>query len=225
MTADSDLIDNSLKTPRAAAVAGILFAVLAMVGDFLVWSAIPADARMAGGDVIGHAKALATALNLTPFAGIAFLWFIAVLRDRLGELEDRFFATVVLGSGLIYIAMYFVAAALAGGMLTALSAQGSSLLSTGGYLTTRGQIFQVQNVYGIKIAGVFMMSTSTVSLRTRIIPRWLAYLGFVFAIFLLLTVSSIQWTPIVFPLWVLLMSVCILFQKLHSPAAPPRRSL
>jgi len=42
-----------------------------------------------------------------PFAGIAFLWFIGVLRDRLGELEDRFFATVFLGSGLLFLAMLF----------------------------------------------------------------------------------------------------------------------
>jgi hypothetical protein len=224
MATDSDLIDTSLKTPRAAAVAGILFALLAMAGDVLVWSAIPADARMAGGDVIGNAKTLTTALNLTPFAGIAFLWFIAVLRDRLGELEDRFFATVVLGSGLLYIAMYFFSAALAGGLLSAISSQGESLLHSDAYLMARAQMFQAQNVYGIKVAGVFMMSTSTVSLRTRIIPRWLAYLGFVLALFLLLTVSSVQWTPIVFPLWVLLMSVCILVQKLHDPAALGRRS-
>jgi hypothetical protein len=224
MATDSDLINTGLKTPRAAAVAGILFALFAMAGDFLVWSAIPADARMVGGDVIGNAKTLGTALNLAPFAGIAFLWFIAVLRDRLGEHEDRFFATVVLGSGLLYIAMYFLSAALAGGLLSALSAQGESLLRTGAYLTGRAQVFQVQNVYGIKVAGVFMMSTSTVSLRTRIIPRWLAYLGFVLALFLLLTVSSVQWTPVVFPIWVLLMSVCILVQKFHDPAVPSRRS-
>jgi hypothetical protein len=28
-------------------------------------------------------------LNLLPFAGIAFLWFIGVVRERLGEIEDR----------------------------------------------------------------------------------------------------------------------------------------
>lgn len=33
-------------------------------------------------------------------AGIAFLWFIGVIRDRSGAHEDRFFATVFLGSGL-----------------------------------------------------------------------------------------------------------------------------
>jgi hypothetical protein len=43
----------------------------------------------------------ALAVNQVPFAGIAFLWFIGMLRDRLGEFEDRFFATVFFGSGLL----------------------------------------------------------------------------------------------------------------------------
>ncbi len=57
---------------------------------------------------------MAVSLNLVPFAGIAFLWFIGVLRDRIGEREDRFFATVFLGSGLLFVAMMFVAVAVAG---------------------------------------------------------------------------------------------------------------
>ena len=54
--------------------------------------------------------AVAIALNLVPFAGIAFLWFIGVLRDRIGEREDRFFATVFFGGGLLLVAMSVVAA-------------------------------------------------------------------------------------------------------------------
>ena len=42
-----------------------------------------------------------------PFAGIAFLWFIGVVRDQLGEVEDRLFSTVFLGSGLLFLAMLF----------------------------------------------------------------------------------------------------------------------
>ena len=59
---------------------------------------------------------MAIALNLVPFAGIAFLWFIGVLRDRIGEREDRFFATVFLGSGLLFVAMIFVAAGIGGAL-------------------------------------------------------------------------------------------------------------
>ena len=71
-----------------------------------------------------HRAAVAIALNLVPFAGIAFLWFIGVLRDRIGEREDRFFATVFLGSGLLFVAMLFVGAAIAGGIIADASSSG-----------------------------------------------------------------------------------------------------
>jgi len=45
------------------------------------------------------------------------LWFIGVLRDRLGEREDKFFATVFFGSGLLFLAMLFAAAAVAGALI------------------------------------------------------------------------------------------------------------
>lgn len=48
-------------------------------------------------------------MKLVPFAGIAFLWFIGVLRDRLGQLEDRFFATVLFGSGPLFLGTLFPA--------------------------------------------------------------------------------------------------------------------
>jgi hypothetical protein len=219
MTGELALVDRSLKTPRAAAVAGIVFALLAITGDLLVWSAIPAGSPGSGSEITAHSKILSAAFNLVPFAGIAFLWFIAVVRDQIGAFEDRFFATVVLGSGLLYIAMYFASAALAGGLLSALTSQGENLMRSGAYTAARAQIYQISNIYAIKVAGVFMISTSTVSLRTRIIPRWLTYLGYALALFLLLAVGSIQWTPIVFPLWVLFMSGWILADKLRGQQA------
>jgi hypothetical protein len=49
-------------------------------------------------------------LHLVPFAGIAFLWFIGVVREQLGNVEDRLFSTVFLGSGLLFLAMLFIGA-------------------------------------------------------------------------------------------------------------------
>jgi hypothetical protein len=65
------------------------------------------------------------------------------------------------------------------------------------------------------MAGVFMISTSTISLQTRIFPRWTAFLGYALALLLLLSVGTIQWTPLVFPLWVLLISLHILIENLR----------
>ena len=68
---------------------------------------------------------------LMPFAGIAFLWFIAVVRDRLGGFEDRFFTTVFLGSGLLFLAMMFVSTSAAAVLAAAGDAVGGQTVLFG----------------------------------------------------------------------------------------------
>jgi hypothetical protein len=163
-------------------------------------------------DVIDHSRVVSLALNLLPFAGIAFLWFMAVVRDRLGTLEDRFFATIFFGSGLLYIAMIFTSAALAGGLIRVLLDTREGLTQTGAYVIGRAQIYQTMNVFGSKMAGVFMFSTSTILLRTMIVQRWIALTGYAFGTILLLSVGAVIWVSLVFPLWVLLVSTGILLE-------------
>ena len=186
--------------------------MLLIAGYLLIWVSIPANPVAQDLNVISHSKTISFALNLLPFAGIAFLWFIAVVRNRLGELEDHFFATVFLGSGLLYIAMIFTSAALAGGLIRVLINAPEILAQPGAYALARAEIFQTMNVYGIKMAGV-LISTSTILLRTSIVPRWIAFLGYGLGALLLLSIGIIRWIPLVFPIWVLLISVAILFEN------------
>jgi hypothetical protein len=213
MGQEDSIVRKELRTPRAAAVAGILFSVLLITSQLLVWSSIPAKVGEPAMDRITHSKTIPLALNLLPFAGIAFLWFIAVVRNRLGALEDRFFATVFLGSGLLYVAMIFTSAALAGGLIRVLSSAPKFLTETGAYALGRAQVYQVMNVYGIKMAGVFMFSTSTILLRTGIVPRWITFLGYALGAMLLLSIGIIVWIPLVFPVWVFLISAAILLES------------
>jgi hypothetical protein len=208
------LTRSQLTTPRAAAIAGILFSLLLIASLVLVRLAVPQNPQDAGDWLSGGWRMVSLALNLLPFAGIAFLWFIGVVRDRLGEHEDRFFATVFLGSGLLFLAMLFASAAVAGGTLQVYGTNPSMLIESGLYTFGRTVTYEIMNVYTMKMAGVFMISTCTLSLRTGIIPRWMAYLGLVLALFLLLSLGSLQWAPLVFPLWVLLISVHILLANL-----------
>jgi hypothetical protein len=90
MKQEATLIRARVKTPRAAAVAGILFAVLLITGLSLFRLSVRADPLETGTWLKTSSNTIALALNLVPFAGIAFLWLIGVLRDRLGDLEDRF---------------------------------------------------------------------------------------------------------------------------------------
>ena len=61
------------------------------------------------------------------------------------------------------------------------------LIDSGLYTFGRTVTYEIMNVYTMKMAGVFMITTCTLSLRTGIIPRWMAYLGLVLALFLLLS--------------------------------------
>ena len=109
------LTSQALKTPRAAAAAGILFAVLFSGCVVLIRLSIPANVEDRGMWLKQRAGTVTLALSLLPFAGIAFLWFMGVVRDRLGQLEDQFFSTVFFGSGPLFLAMMFASAAIAGG--------------------------------------------------------------------------------------------------------------
>jgi len=209
-------IRQRIRTPRAAAIAGIVFSLLFITSLLLIWVSIPANPLGPATAVINHLKTISLSLNLLPFAGIAFLWFIAVVRDRLGELEDRFFATVFLGSGLLFIAMVFSAAATAGGIITVLGSGSEGLINSGAYSLARAEIAQTMHIYAMKMAGVFMITTSTISLRTRVFPHWMAVLGYVLALALLLSVGTVEWIPLVFPLWVLLISAYILTENLRG---------
>jgi len=226
---DINLIRARAKTPRAAAIAGILFSLLLITSLVLIRFSVPADPRDAGAWLSEDWKGVALALNLIPFAGIAFLWFMGVVRDRLAEQEDRFFSTIFLGSGLLFLAMLFAAAAVAGGVISLFGATPNTLAEAGVYTFGRVVSYEIMNVYALKMAGVFMLSTCTISLRTGIFPRWMTYLGIALAVFLMLSLGrlTLAWAPLVFPLWILLISLHILWenfkrQKSEQVTAPPR---
>lgn len=214
MNRDVPITRRELKTPRAAAIAGIVFSVLLITILVLIWISVPADPRDAGEWLTGGWKTVELALYLLPFAGIAFLWFIGVVRDRLGSSEDRFFATVFLGSGLLFLAMLFSSGAIAAGVISLFGATPGRLIDSGVYAFGRLVVYEIMNVYTMKMAGVFMISTCSLSLRTGIIPRWMAFLGIALALFLLLSIDFFYWAPLVFPLWILLISVYILWENL-----------
>ena len=150
------------------------------------------------------------ALNLVPFAGIAFLWFIGVIRDHIGSHEDRFFATVLLGSGLLFVAMLFASAAVAAGLWMEISSIRGSLSSSDTWRIDARITSLLLNVYAMRMAAVFTISVATISLRTGVIPKWLAYAGYASALVLLVTFGISQWVHLLFPLWILLLSVHIL---------------
>lgn len=191
-----------LKTPRAAAIAGILFSILLTSTLVLLRISVQATFTETQGLLPTSAVTVMLTLNLVPFAGIGFLWFIGVVRDRLGAYEDRVFATVFLGSRLLFLAMFFSAAAVDGATIFAFNATPKQVIESGAYLFGRAITAQIMNIYALKMAAVFMVSTATVGLRTRILPRWIALPGYALALLLLVSSHFVDWLGLAFPLWV-----------------------
>lgn len=191
---------DRLKTPSAAGAAGIAFALLLGAAIVLMRIAVPAgDAADAAVDP-DKRWALQVALEIVPFAGIFFLWFMGALRAHTGEAEDRFVATVLLGSGFVFVATLFGAAAAAGTVL----AEGTP--SDFG----RRYAYTLLATYSMRVAAVFVLATSTIGRRLGVFPRPLALLGTVVGLLLIVIGSGLPWSELLFPAWALVTSVHIL---------------
>jgi len=215
---------SPLRTPRAAAVAGIVFSLLMITALVLLRISVPTHPGDVGAWLTDSGKraAVAVGLNLVPFAGIAFLWFIGVIRDRVGEREDRFFATVFLGSGLLFVAMLFAAAAVSGGLISEVV---SGRPDTGTLSLARNVTSGLLNVYSMRMAAVFTLSTVTIARRTQIVSRWLTVAGLAAALVLLIGIGISPWVELVFPAWIMALSVDILLAGPAAGSGPGRSQL
>ena len=210
-------VRSALRTPRAAAVAGIVFSLLLLTALTLLNLAAPRNAGTVGAWLRDPTRraAIVIALNLVPFAGIAFLWFMGVVRDRIGDREDRFFSTVLLGSGLLFVAMLFAAAAMAGGLIVDVT-RGAGSVGSDMLVTGRGVTGLLLDVYAMRMAGVFTMSAATITLRTGVVPKWIAMVGYGAAVVMLISIGLTRWVELLFPAWILLLSVEILRVNLRG---------
>ncbi|KPI17549.1 hypothetical protein OV450_2325 [Actinobacteria bacterium OV450] len=192
---------HDLSTPKAAGLAGVVFAVLLAAAMVLARISLPEGA---GGEEVALAQGrrgeLTTAVELIPFAGIAFLWFMGALRQHTGDAEDRFIATVFLGSGLVFVACLFGAVAAAGTVLDADDPTGFG----------RHFAYTLLTTYGMRMAAVFVLATSTLGRKLGVLPRPLVLIGTVAGLVLLVVGSTLPWSELVFPAWALLISLYIL---------------
>jgi hypothetical protein len=217
------------RAPRSAGLAGIAFSLLFL--SFAVLLATPPPAGLTEAGLVAWFEQTAkgpitlAALYVAPFAGIAFLWFLAVIRDRIGAREDRFFSTVFIGSGLIFVAMFWAAAAVLASLVASEPLEAAPPLSAGTLEATRSLAFSFLFVLAARAAAVFMIVTSTIAMRTAIFPRWLIIAGYVIAIVMLLSLAALQWVVLLFPAWVFVISLYILNSEIglvrgRLPGAP-----
>lgn len=209
------LVSHSLRTPRAAGIAGVLFAVLLTTA--LIFLRLAARTRAGAETWLAHEE-LALVPHLIPFAGIAFLWLIGVVRDRIGQREDRFFASVFLGSGLLFVAMLFVASGVFAGVLADVASARTGA-ATDAWRLNHQTASALMHMYAFRMAAVFMISTATIGLRNGLLPRWLGVSGYAIAVILLLGINVTLWVELLFPGWILLLSLYILVENLRNKPA------
>lgn len=214
-------LGRAITTPKAAAIAGILFAAIFSIALVLLRTTVPADPADAGQWLTDSSRreAVLTALSLVAGAGIVFLWEVGVLRDHFGASEDRFLATVFLGAAVLFVGMMFVAAAMSAGLIVAAEDHADQLVSSGAWTFVRQTIYQLMIEFGMRMAGVFTLITTMILFRARLAPRWLLVLGFVTAFVLMVLVSVIAWAELAFPVWMLALSAFVLVTNLKARAA------
>lgn len=199
--------------PRAAGLAGVLSALLFAAVLILIQVRMPEGLGDSTQWLNSERRGILTATELMPFAGITFLWFIAVVRDGLGRYEDRFFATVFLGSGLLCLAMMFVSTAVA----AALVASNTGVTDPAAHIEViafgKGIVVSAAKTYAIRMAAVFMISLATIWLKTGLMPRWLVVVSYLVAVALLIADDLSMWLTLAFPIWMLVVSALILLRS------------
>jgi hypothetical protein len=125
---------------------------------------------------------------------------------------------VFLGSGLLFLAMLFAAGALIGAIILAFTIAPEQLIHSATFHFARAAAYSIVNVYMIKVAAVFVITTSTVAIYTQFAPRWIALIGYLLSVLLVFGGYFVDWTIVAFPAWVLLLSLYILVDNLRQPS-------
>lgn len=221
MSVETDrIIRREVRSPRSAAIAGIVYSVLIITGMILTTSITQTRLEDITRDTLeSWASTARVVITLIPFAGIAFLWFTGVIRDRLGEHEDQFFATIFLGSGIIEVILLFFWGAVFGAVIV------TRLVPTVGAAENQMAYFgfalmnEIIGNYALRISGIYMTAIATIWIRTGVMPRWLIIITYVLAIGFLVAAQSLREARFIFPVWVFVVSIYILiinYRRTHE---------
>lgn len=200
------LIRRQVRSPRSAAIAGILFALMRITSLILISSAIAsADSYQEWFETWSSISSVV--LLLVVFSGIAFLWFTGVIRDRIGDREDRFFSTIFFGSGILYVGMGFVWAAIFGAILGIYASPSHLLVDNDIYIFGFAMMNEIINTFALRMAGVYMTSINTLWTRAGVMPRWLTIITYILALGFLFFAERLLAARYLFPAWVFIVSV------------------
>ena len=204
-------VQREIRSPRAAAFAGIGYSIL-MIAEMVILTSIT---KVRLEDITPElleswSRRASLVIYLIPFAGITFLWFTAVIRERLGELEDRFFATIFFGSGIVQVVLLFMWGAIFGAVMVSRTLSASGLIDGGIYIFGFAIMNEIIGNYALRMAGVYMTAINALFSKTGFMPRWLIIINYILAMGFVFAAERIREARFIFPAWVFLVSVYIL---------------
>jgi hypothetical protein len=168
----------------------------------------------------GQRLPILVGLYIMPFAGIAFIWFVVLLRMWIRADADRrniMQSNIQLVSGILYIAIFFVSAA-AMSVFAATAQFTDTAVDPSLARQFPNFAHTLLLVFGMRMAAMFVFTSSALGLKSHLMPKRFAYLGFGFGLFLLLSVSLYPWLAVVFPVWILLVCGHIFRRSRTLPA-------
>jgi hypothetical protein len=203
--------------------AGIAYGVLTIVAWLLMradWTGLAdaydpyayyVDSGLGGATIAG--------LYLLPFAAILFLWFIVALRGWIRGTQQRrnmLISDLQLVSGVVFTAVFLVgAAAVATSVVAAGAGSGElsimTLRALGGFGNT------LMTVMGVRMAAIFVIATASLGMTTGVLPRWFNILSYGFGLILMLTPIVHSTLILAFPIWVIALSVMLLYHLANVP--------
>jgi magnesium-transporting ATPase (P-type) len=214
---------HRVRSVESAAIAGVVYAVLTIIALSLLRefpeAALSDDELAAWFDDSARQAARILGLNLASIAAIAFLWFVAVIRRRLGNLEDRFFGTVFLGSAILYLAIWMTAAVTLAAPAVAYQLFDGAAMDRGAATLLGGTSGAILLVAGPRVQAVFVFTTSTLFLRSGVVPRWLAFVGYAMGLVMFIVPLVAEPLGVGFPVWVLIASLTILVGRRRDAPA------
>ena len=208
--------EHRARTLAAGSIAGMVFGVLFAVCVATVQTKV-GGAEDGGAWLARGTSDVEWALGLLPVAGIFFLWFIGVSRQRLGRWEDRFISSLILGSGVLFLAMVFAAAGLAGALLAVYAKDPAGVPGSQIYLFIQSAVAKIFGIYALRMASVFLICQATAWLRHGLMPKWLALPTYLVALVLLFVASEEVWAVLIFPVWIFVISAYLFAVSRRAP--------
>jgi hypothetical protein len=210
---------EAVRYARLSGVMGIVFAALFVVGLVLVHRspslALP-DADYAQFYADGGQHVLVTAgTSIMPFAGIAFLWHMTTIRLLVRARTPAPPAIpegLQLLSGAMFVILLLAGIGAAGATALLMDLTDAPLSSVGVARALSGLGYGLVFVYAIRGAGMYAITTTTLLRKAGILSRWVAVLGYVAAAVLLVSTTYNPLVVLVFPAWVVLVSVEVLIR-------------